>query len=378
MQGTTAQVMRSDGTSGLLTAAADLLPSWLDRASDGGVEAIARNRIWIAYGHLHIVPRTVAPSGRRSKAAPPLTFDGGLAAVNDINTSTLAPIRIQEELKRTIFDEVPGKMHGCSARVRAVLPFYVASVLVKDTALAAAACRAYFSSSLAERSSVDKAAGFWPQEAAQGQAPADERLVTCTIKLNRFHCHGLLQHQLMHPQRGWAKPDVSTEGVRQHISAGIKLVYGLHLYARSLGVDVAAAAAGSQEAVGTLEDDLPEWRAYRARLERQGYFAGALEGSQAHTRRLEEAERAFKASPEGAAAAAQRQARVAALQVQLRERLGEDAVRLSATLPASDPECGAPSLATDGMPASLPHVCHAGPTAASLLQGSARLDRGRY
>jgi hypothetical protein len=382
VQGTAAQLAHSDGTCFLLTEAADLLPRWLDNSRHGSVEVIARNRIWILNGQLHIIPLKTRMPPAQDLSPGKLTFDVALDVLHSSDVSTHAPLRIQEYLGREHFARYPCAAESVTHRARVCVPLRAASVLVTSPNIAAAAARAFLGRRPKDMTSAMSVSEVWPRipragpasggryskglatagagaaAGQQGGKDADykreatedgdeetctreggetaEELITCTLLLRKRHFKALTAQPLMVP-KGWRVPECSSSGTGREVSLGIAMALGLQMYARSLGVDMWAAYGVEQRQGGAPEvDHLPEWTTYIGNLQQNGYFQGNIQGSQEYRQRLAQARAAFLQSPE---LSARRNAPAEQLVRQLRAPVDRAALALSWKLPEDSPWC---------------------------------------
>jgi SGT1 protein len=355
LQGTAAQVNDKQGTSVLTVEASDFMPEWLDDERHGRLDTIARHRVWIYDGHLHIVPRK-HPTMRGLEPGK-LTFDAAWRAVWSDNVPTHALCRAQEHLKRSLFSlGAAARARESAQRMRACLPLWAASVLVHRTDIATAAAKAIVGRAGAQWTAALSDTAVWPRIASrptsangdraamtaqdgQGRstvsadtAASGDELVMCTLRLRKRHFYALTDQPMTVP-KAWQVPRVATGHVGRAVEHGMSLALGLRLHAAALGVDLSAARRGEASCIEFTSEGVREWEEHLSNLKGVGYFLGNVEGSKEYNWRLEAARAEFK--PRGRHAECAREL----VQLLLQAPVGCAAVAASAKLPADEIKC---------------------------------------
>jgi hypothetical protein len=271
-----------------------------------------------------------------------LDMDTAVAAVRSPHVSTLAPLRVQEHLKRSRFSHFPARAAHSGHRVRVSLPARCASMLVSDDAIADAAAKAFVNRDPSSMQAAAHARCVWPQVQSgspQEEAETGQELVECVVRLRWERAHLLESSEAVLP-KGWKLPQESSQGRATRI--GVKLALGLHMHAAALRVNLFEGSAWEGD---VALEDLPEWHTYLANLTNRGYFKGKLPSSQAHRAAMVDAQRSFETTPAFHLGRARIMAQVTRL-VEL-EAAGVDmaAICASRELPENDLACEPPFVA---------------------------------
>jgi hypothetical protein len=347
MQGSVAQLLVGD-LHLLLIEAADYIPKWLDHSRHGSLDSIARHRVWIHDGQMHIVPRKNS-TGRGAHSAGTssagkvigsfdpgkLDLDTAVAAVRSEAVATLAPFRVQEHLKRSRFSHFPEQAGHSGHRLRVWLPVHCASMLVQGDKIADAAARAFVDRESSSMQAAVHEPGVWPQiqpGPSQDEPDPGQELVRCTVRLRWERAHMLDSSEAVVP-KGWKCPE---EAPTRAARIGMKLALGLHMHALALRVNL---MEGRGPEGGVALDDLPEWHSYLMNLTNNGYFQGKLPGSQAHCAAMLDAQRSFEVTPAFHCGGARALARVTHLAEVAAAPVNMTAICASRKLPEDDLTC---------------------------------------
>lgn len=220
-----ARVWATDEGNCFLEEAAEHLPRWVDSNKYGTVDEIAHNRVWVARGELHMLP-IKGPTGFPC----PLALRTALAAVRDPSVSTAASAKVQEHILRARMSHYPAAARASAHRARVLLPARCADALTADPTLIAHAANTFVSRTPEDMHAAERHALL----------PQDDGLL-CTLRMRRCH-YAALKNTAFSAPRGWAMPPPSAGPVSKRAAdLGLKLCFGLEMYAAQLGVTNSAA-----------------------------------------------------------------------------------------------------------------------------------------
>ncbi len=288
----------------MLIEAAYSLPKWLKPET-------AANRIWIRAGHLHIIPQ---PSASNASLPAFPTLSDALGILRHPPCVTVAPPKVEAALMarlRGLPDSALASVQTASAR----LPLRLAAALLMDPQIISSVVEAfcYRSGGGGNETFIEMRCALTPLIAcflhecrdaddmrAIGRAvhfAVNEETITCPVQLSQCQHAQLMQQRFAAPRSQQQQQQVDSSADQRAADLGRKLTAGFEvLYSRaarlgrlppshqqhstsSEGRDV---CAGSESVTLKSVQRLPAWLAYKASLERNGYFEGNIEGAARH------------------------------------------------------------------------------------------------
>eukprot|EP00892_Ulva_mutabilis_P010980 jgi/Ulvmu1/8254/UM041_0065.1 len=276
-----AQVFSNEGQF-ILTEAAHLLPSWVDSVRNGSIDEIAKDRIWLYDGSLHLVPLRWFAEDLSPKA---LTMSRAVRAVRCSTTATLAPARIQEFLYKRHLSRFPKAIQHLRHRAKVMLPKAAAGVLMRSQQICGCAARAFIERTAPEMRAAMCNAQFWP-------ATPDISAVACYVITMRKSHYGSLAAAPFSAPKSWPMPAPHAGGLSRAAQLGLKLTIGLNLLFLQSSI-LSGGGVPDTTAFDARMKALPEWQRYLKALYRQNFFGDETDGSAEYHRRFRHAEAAF-------------------------------------------------------------------------------------
>ncbi|KAL8127519.1 protein ecdysoneless homolog isoform X2 [Apium graveolens] len=247
------RVFDTDGEF-LLIEAAVHLPKWLNPST-------SVNRVFIRGGGLCIVPKS------RFNSCPNLRE--ALRFLQDCGESVC---RVEENVGECIRSRIKGfvervdyNMH----RVRVRVPVTVASVLRNEPCLIALAVEGFYDRDIDSMKYAGKMERFLPNGSG-------EEFVVVSVKMSRAMYAQLVQQNFQAP-KCYPMPSRSEGRVYSEAELGMKIACGFEMIYQCRKRD-------GEEGKGST------WEAFKASLERSGYFKGLLPGSKEYRSLMENAE----------------------------------------------------------------------------------------
>ncbi|WOG92128.1 hypothetical protein DCAR_0311387 [Daucus carota subsp. sativus] len=253
------RVHDSDGEF-LLIEAAVHLPKWLNPNT-------SVNRVFIRGGGLCIVPKSKFASCPGLLEALCFLRDCGESVCRvDQNVELCIRNRIRGFVERVDYN-----MHTVRVRV----PLSVASVLRNEPCLISLAVEGFYDRDIDSMKYAASMSRFLPNG-------SQEELVVVSVKMSRAMYAQLVQQNFQAP-KCYPMPGRSEGRVYSEAELGMKIACGFEMIYQSRKRD-------GEEGKGST------WEAFKASLERSGYFKGLLPGSKEYKSLMENAEEYYRQS----------------------------------------------------------------------------------
>ncbi|XP_047315588.1 protein ecdysoneless homolog [Impatiens glandulifera] len=241
----------------LLIEAAFHLPRWINPEN-------SVNRVFIRAGNMHIINKTQFPS-------PPALHES-LDYLIKCEEKTMASESVQSAIKKRI-DGFPDRARKNMHHVRVRVPISVAQVLKQEPCLVSLAVEGFYDRDIDSMKYAEKMERFFRN---------GEDIIQVSVKLSRAMYAQLVQQTFQAP-RCYSMPPRSNAVEYKEAELGMKLTCGFEMIYQLRRRD-------GDEGKGST------WEAFRASLEKNGYFQGLLPGSQGYNRLMAKAEEYYRQS----------------------------------------------------------------------------------